>query len=119
MAEDEPDEATDLFFSEYPDEKDVVEFAKSLVYGVKEREGELDRIIKSFLENWELERLAVVDHHILQIAIFELLYHRKAPPIVVIDEAIELAKRFSTQDSSRFVNGILDRIKSERLEDGG
>ncbi|MEW6680325.1 MAG: transcription antitermination factor NusB [bacterium] len=73
----------------------------------------MDKIIKSYLKNWRIERLALIDYKILQIAIYELLFSKDTPEIVVINEAIELAKMYSTSSSYRIINGILDKIKEE------
>ncbi|MEW6679562.1 MAG: transcription antitermination factor NusB [bacterium] len=101
----------DKFFSLYPEKRD--NFSLSIVSGVKENEKAIDKIIKSHLENWKIERLALIDHKILQIAIYELLFSKDAPAIVIIDEAIELSKMYSTSSSYKIINGILDKIKTE------
>ncbi|HAW50164.1 TPA: transcription antitermination factor NusB [bacterium] len=100
--------AIDKYFSLYPEKES--DFAKSLVLGVCKNKGKIDRIIKKYLQNWDIERLAVIDYIILHIAIFEIIFSKDAPPVVVIDEAIELSKKFSTSDSYRIINGILDKI---------
>jgi len=84
------------------------------VRGTKTHEAEIDELIVRYAENWELERMAVVDRNILRQAIFELRWGAGIPPKVAINEALEVAKKFSTQESSRFINGILDRIHKER-----
>ena len=91
----------------------IREFALKLVEGVLENRRETDERISRYAENYELGRLAVVDRNILRLAIYEMLYRRDIPPIVSINEAIEIAKRFGSEDSGRFVNGILDRLKEE------
>ena len=73
----------------------------------------LDEIIKKYVENWEIGRLAIIDKNILRMGIFELLFLDDIPPKVSINEAIELAKKFGDVDSARFVNGVLDRIYKE------
>ncbi|MDI6751662.1 MAG: transcription antitermination factor NusB [bacterium] len=104
-----PEKVVESYFSEYPEDEEVTEFATALFYGVIKEQVELDKVIKDHLEHWKIERLAMLDHHILRLGLFELLFLCETPPVVVIDEAIELTKRFSTQDSFRFVNGILDK----------
>jgi N utilization substance protein B len=64
-------------------------------------------------ENWELERIAIVDRNILRMAIYEMMFRDEIPPVVSINEAVDVAKKFSTRDSGKFVNGILDRIRKE------
>ncbi len=78
---------------------------------------EVDAAIKDAAEHWVLERMAAVDRNILRFATFELLYSPDVPPAVVIDEALEIAKRFSSTESAAFINGILDRIaKTKRKQ---
>jgi N utilization substance protein B len=88
-------------------------YAKELVDGVCSRLAEIDEQIKRLAANYELNRLAAVDRNILRLAIYEMLYCPDVPPVVSINEAIEIAKRFGSEDSGRFVNGILDRVRSE------
>jgi transcription antitermination protein NusB len=79
----------------------------------------LDPVIKKYAENWELHRMATIDRCILRMASFELLYDVETPVKVIINEAVEIAKKYSTSESSRFVNGILDKVKLERPETSG
>lgn len=88
-------------------------FADKLIKGVLENRNDLDERIKQHAENWDLHRMAVVDRNILRLAIYEMLHRDDIPPIVSINEAVDIAKKFSTQDSGKFVNGILDKIKGE------
>jgi transcription antitermination protein NusB len=88
-------------------------FCEELVKGVLRYRPMIDEKIKGYAKNWEFHRIAVVDRNILRLAIYELLYRDDIPPVVSINEAIELAKKFSTEDSGSFVNGILDRVKLE------
>lgn len=87
-------------------------FAGELVAGVHERQAEIDKLIAAASEHWRFERLSRVDLSVLRIAGFELLA-RNAPTSVVLDEAIEIARRFGTQESATFVNGILDQIAGQ------
>lgn len=75
---------------------------------------DIDEILESVAENWRLSRMAAIDRALLRIAVCELLYYKDAPPKVVINEAVELAKRYSTAASGAFVNGLLDRIYKDR-----
>ena len=84
--------------------------ATALVEGVAARQGEIDALLAAHARGWTLERMPVVDRTVLRIATFELLARPEVPTAVVIDEAVELAKRFSTDDSGRFVNGMLSSI---------
>ena len=74
---------------------------------------EIDERITKYAANYELNRLAVVDRNILRVAIYEILFNLAVPPVVAINEAIEIAKRFGSEESSKFVNGVLDRVKGE------
>ncbi len=111
---EEPEKVAEAYFSEYPEDEEVAKFATTLFYGVTKKQVKLDKVIVDYLEHWELERVAILDRHILRLALLELLFLAETPPVVVIDEAIELSKRFSTDDSFRFVNGILDKVIKER-----
>jgi len=89
----------------------VLEFAEELFIGVGARLDELDRLIQRHAQNWRLGRMAAVDRNVLRLAAFELISGGKSPDSAIINEAIELARKFSTQDSAQFVNGILDSIR--------
>lgn len=88
-------------------------FAEALVNGVLQHQPELDERIRKYTQNFLLERLNVVDRNILRLAIFEMFHNLEVPPIVAINEAIEIAKRLGGQDSGKFVNGVLDKVKTE------
>jgi len=90
-------------------------FAEPLIRGALEHRDEVDDVIKKHAKNWELHRIAVVDRNILRLAIFEMLHREDIPPVVSINEAVDIAKKFSTQDSGKFVNGILDKVKGELM----
>ena len=88
-------------------------FAEQLVQGVMARRDEIDEQIKKYTANYELHRLAAVDRNILRLAIFEMYHTPDVAPVIIINEAIEIAKKFGTEKSGGFVNGILDRIKED------
>src|ERR1051326_532401 len=90
-------------------------FADPLIRGAVEHRNEADEIIKKHAKNWELHRIAAVDRNILRLAIYEMLHRDDIPPVVSINEAVDIAKKFSTQDSGKFVNGILDKVKGELM----
>ncbi len=92
---------------------EVVEYAARLVTNVMDEKANLDSLIKDRLENWALERVSVVDRTILRIALSELLHCPEVPASVIMDEAIEIARKFSSADAGRFVNGVLDRLARE------
>jgi N utilization substance protein B len=87
-------------------------FAHGLVNGVREHQPRIDALISEVAENWRLDRMAAIDRNILRLGAYELLYCEEVPTKVAINEALELAKRYSTAQSSRFVNGILDRLQA-------
>lgn len=97
------------------DEAAVRMFADPLIRGVLEHREEADALITKHALNWELHRIAAVDRNILRLAIYEMLHREDIPPVVSINEAVDVAKKFSTQDSGKFVNGILDKVKSELM----
>ena len=84
-----------------------------VVRGVGEHLAEIDERIQKYAANYELGRIAAVDRNILRVAIYEMLFCPEVPPVVSINEAIEIAKRFGSEESGRFVNGILDRVRGE------
>lgn len=88
-------------------------FGEEVINGVIMNLDEVDARIKQLAHNWEFDRIARIDLAILRLAIFEMLHRKDIPPIVSINEAIDLSKQFSTADSKRFINGILDRLKSQ------
>lgn len=92
----------------------VMDFAKVLITGTLKHLGEIDRLIQETAERWNIDRMAVIDKTILRIATYELLYHPETPPAVIINEALEIAKKYSTADSSSFINGILDPIAKDK-----
>jgi len=94
----------------YPDEKSILPFAKELLEKTFECREELDEHIRTRAVNWDFRRIAIIDRLVLRMAICEFLHFWDIPPKVSIDEAIELTKNFSTEQSGRFVNGILDAI---------
>jgi N utilization substance protein B len=101
-----------LFFEEQEGGRDQYAFGEELIHGVIEHHAEIDGYIRGLAQNWDFSRIAKIDLTILRIAIFEMLYRKDIPPIVSINEAIDLSKNFSNADAKRFINGILDRLKS-------
>ena len=90
-------------------------FADPLIRGTLEHRDAIDEHIKKHAKNWEFHRIAAVDRNIMRLAIYEMLFREDIPPIVSINEAVDIAKKFSTQDSGKFVNGILDKVRSELM----
>ena len=100
------------------DNKDAHKFAENLVCASIDHAGEIDEIIKAKVANWDFNRIAMLDRLILRMAICELMYFKDIPPKVSINEAIELAKLFSTEKSGQFVNGVLDAVVSDLRTSG-
>ena len=101
------------FWARHPLDEDLRAFAEEIVRGTKSAQTKIDDIIVRCTEHWDLDRRAVVDRNILRLAVSELGWRADTPPKVVINEAIEIAKKFGTRESSRFINGILDRVHRE------
>lgn len=95
----------------------VQEYAQELVCGVIANSGEIDRLVSSYAEGWSLNRMPSVDRTILRLATYELMMRSDVPDAVAIDEAVELAKSLSTDESPAFVNGVLARMASSARED--
>lgn len=90
-------------------------FAEPLIRGTLENRAEIDVVLQKYLKNWDLHRVAAVDRNVMRLAIYEMLHRDDIPPVVSINEAVDIAKKFSTQDSGKFVNGVLDKIKADLL----
>lgn len=90
-------------------------FADPLIRGAIEHRAEIDAAIEKHVRNWSLDRMAAVDRNVLRLAVYEMLHREDIPPVVSINEAVDLAKKFSTHDSGKFVNGILDKVKGELM----
>src|SRR5690348_11267198 len=100
------------FFQNQPEESlETGDFARQLVTSTVEHVEQIDQIIRRHAEHWRLDRMATVDRNLLRLAIQEFLYSKDTPKTVVINEAIEIARRFSSQESPQFINGVLDSIK--------
>lgn len=92
---------------------DTGNYARTLVAGTTANRERIDEVLSQVTEHWELDRMAVVDRNILRLAVYELLWESDVPPKVAITEALEVAKKFGTGESSRFINGVLDRVHKE------
>ncbi len=105
------EEIKNSFWNQNPEAaEEVRQFAGSLVEGTLTHQEEIDKIVTKATENWEIGRMAVIDRNILRFATYELLFVQDIPPKVTINEAVNLAKKFSQEDSGKFVNGVLDKI---------
>ena len=104
-------EDLDIFFSLSTARSGAKKFAKELLQGILDQKENIDQIITANVDNFEINRLSAVDRNVLRLAIYEMRYRSDVPTAVCINEAIEISKRFGTEDSGRFVNGVLDKIK--------
>jgi N utilization substance protein B len=105
-----PEQVGASFFVERNADSEVESFARGLFRGAVDNMESLDKLIRDHAANWRLERMAAVDRSILRVAVYELLHGPETPPHAVINEALEIARRFSGDGSVEFVNGILDAI---------
>ena len=118
MAQSDLTEALRLFCEHFNAPESIRDFASDLARGAHEHQQEVDTLIKRFSENWRLERMPAVDRNILRLAIYELLYRPDIPAKVSINEAVDLGKKYGSEDSGSFINGILDRIRLHLEETG-
>jgi N utilization substance protein B len=102
-----------VFFTSCEQPRDHYSFGEELIHGVIEHLAEIDAQIKALAQNWDFDRIAKIDLAILRIAMFEMIHRKDIPPVVSINEAIDLSKQFSNADAKRFINGILDRLKGQ------
>ena len=116
ITHDSIEQIAGTFFENMDEPEEVLQFARVLVTRTVEHVEQIDQLIQRHTDHWRLDRMAVVDRNLLRLATQEFLYARETPKTVVINEAIEIARRFSTQESPQFINGILDSIK-KGLED--
>ena len=102
-----------VFFAGLEKPRDQYAFGEELIQGTIAHVGEIDARIRALTQNWEFDRIAKIDLAVLRLAIFEMLYRMDIPPVVSINEAIDLSKEFSNADAKRFINGILDKLKGD------
>jgi N utilization substance protein B len=103
------------FCAHFQVNKKAIPYAKNLLNGVQEKREEINQLIIRYAENWRLERMSVIDRNILRLAVFELRYQEDVPTSVAINEAVEISKRYSTDESGSFINGILDAMVKEKI----
>lgn len=116
ISKDSPETVQELFWSQPagPGAETLRSFANRLFTGTLEALPEIDRRIRACAEHWRLERMPAVDRNILRLGIYELCWQPETPPAVVINEALEIARKFSGEEAVQFINGLLDRIRKER-----
>ncbi|MEN8256623.1 MAG: transcription antitermination factor NusB [Thermodesulfobacteriota bacterium] len=112
-----PDADIELIRQNFQATKKAVDYGNELVSGVKSNLDEIDALIKVHADNWKVSRMAVVDRNILRIAFYEMLHCSDVPDAVAVNEAVEIAKRFSTDEAPAFINGILDAFCKTRPGD--
>ena len=103
----------EAFWSDKDASEDIRKFTEDLVKGTLQRLEEIDSMIERVAENWILNRMAAVDRNILRLAAYEILYRKDIPLAVTINEALEIAKKFSTSEAAPFINGVLDKLAEE------
>ncbi|MCA1808004.1 MAG: transcription antitermination factor NusB [Lentisphaerae bacterium] len=104
-----PEQALAGFWRERKADERSRRFMEELVLGVREHIGRLDEVIRRHAANWDLNRISAVDRNVLRLGLYEINYRPDVPPVVAINEAVDIAKRFGGDDSGKFVNGILDK----------
>ncbi len=109
----QPDNFLELFWESNPAKPDVQSYTSHLVRGTREHRERIDSLISAHSSHWKIDRMPPTDRNILRIGTYELLEQAGVPPKAVINEAIEIAKKFGTTDSSTFINGVLDSIHQE------
>ena len=109
------EEALSLFWPLREITEPVRSFGEELIRGVLVNLPAIDEKVKAYTENWDMDRIAAVDLAVIRLGVYEMLFRDDIPPVVSINEAIEIAKRFSSEESGRFVNGILDRVRKDLL----
>ena len=112
-----PQEVFQQFWKNRQTEDEIRTFSEKLVLGVFDKRRQMDRLIAASTEHWRIERMAVVDRNVLRMAVYEMITGGPTPAVVIIDEAIEIAKKYGSEDSGAFINGILDAIRI-RIEQG-
>ncbi len=109
----QPEKAIKQYWKYRRASQEIKSYSDLLVEGILSHQEEIDTLIQSVSEHWRLARMAVVDRNILRIAVFELLYEKNIAPAIIINEAIEIAKKYSNEEGAMFVNGLLDAVRKE------
>ena len=94
----------------------IRDFTKELISGVEEHRRKIDELIVTYSQGWDMDRMPVIDRNILRLSIFELLWSKEVPPAVAIDEALELAQTLSTDESSKYINGVLSKVNEIKAD---
>jgi N utilization substance protein B len=113
LTQREIDESLNLFWKNFTSTEEARDFCERLVRGVAEHADKINSIIDQCAQHWKMTRMTRIDRNILRMAVYELLYCQDIPPKVTINEAVEIGKRFGSEDSGAFINGILDKISHD------
>ncbi len=117
-AGDDPEKALLKYCELFPYHKDIIDYGRYIISGIKKEMDTIDRYIDNACENWNINRITYIDRNILRIGIFEMIFSMDCPPKVAINEAIELGKKYGSEESKKFINGVLDRVLKEYLKKG-
>ena len=118
IRKDASEETLEYFCGCFCPSKKSRPFFRKLVNGVLGKKGQIDALVERFSQNWNISRMSCVDRNVMRIAIYEMLYCDDIPPKVSINEAVDIGKKFGTQESGAFINGIMDSIREALLEEG-
>ena len=110
-------EALTKYCSLFPYQEDIADYARYLLTGIGTNQEKIDEFIRQACEHWRIDRIAYVDKNVLRIGIFEMIFSVDVPPKVAIDEAIEMGKKYGSEDSREFINGVLDRILKDHYKE--
>lgn len=110
IREESLDDLLSEYFEEHETLPEIRQYSELLIRGTLDKLGEIDELISKYADNWDLKRMATIDRNVLRFATFELIYMPDIPPKVAINEAVNIAKKYSQEKSGKFVNGILDKI---------
>jgi N utilization substance protein B len=118
IRKDASEETLENFYGCFCSSKKSKPFFRKLVNGVLETKHQIDALVERFSQNWNISRMSCVDRNVMRIAVYEMLYCDDIPPKVSINEAVDIGKKFGTQESGAFINGIMDSIREALLEEG-
>ena len=107
---EDPESALARYCSLFPYQQDILDYAKYLLTGIGREQDRIDEFIRKACEHWRIDRITYVDKGVLRIGVFEMIFSADVPPKVAIDEAIEMGKKYGSEESREFINGVLDRI---------
>lgn len=115
-AGEDPELALARYCESFPYQKDIIEYTRFLLSGIKANKELVDRYIGGASDHWKMERITYIDRNIIRLGVYEMFFSEDVPPKVAIDEAIELGKKYGNEDSGDFINGVLDRVLREYYE---